>query len=181
MTTPRPAVATSFQVQRPTARDVDSLRPLFAEASRDRAALYAGRPELVDPGAWIGAHAPLVGVREGGQPVGFAGAIQQNGLGGAHKCAELVAYVMPTHRQRGVARAAMTELFVVARTMGLWKLLGYTLHEDVAGRALLARFAFREVGVYAKHLQVQGGWRDVVIHERLVLAARKSLPSIGGT
>jgi hypothetical protein len=28
-----------------------------------------------------------------------------------------------------------------------------------------------------KHVQIEGGWRDVAIYERLVLAARKSFPS----
>ena len=40
--------------------------------------------------------------------------------------------------------------------------------ENTASRALCARFGFREVGVYEKHAQLDGVWRDVVIVERLL-------------
>ena len=33
---------------------------------------------------------------------------------------------------------------------------------------LLCRLGFREVGVYEKHAQLDGVWRDVVIVERLL-------------
>jgi L-amino acid N-acyltransferase YncA len=62
--------------------------------------------------------------------------------------------------------------------MGLWKMVAYALSDDPAPRALLERIDFREVGQLVKHAQVDGGWRDVVLYERLVMAARKSMPSI---
>ena len=45
-------------------------------------------------------------------------------------------------------------------------------------RALLARLDFRDVGTLTKHVQLVNSWHDVVVAERLVLAARKSAPSI---
>ena len=72
----------------------------------------------------------------------------------------------------------MSELISVARTMGLWKLVVYSLADDGAARALLDRVDFRTVGTLVKHVQIEGGWRDVTLHERLVLSARKSMPSI---
>ena len=75
----------------------------------------------------------------------------------------------------------MCELMTVARTMGLWKLLAYATPDDAAARALLARLEFREVGVFVKHLQLEGGWRDVALYERLIMAALRSMPSLGGS
>jgi phosphinothricin acetyltransferase len=40
--------------------------------------------------------------------------------------------------------------------------------ENMASRALCRRHGFREVGVYARHAQLDGAWRDVVIVERLL-------------
>jgi L-amino acid N-acyltransferase YncA len=85
-------------------------------------------------------------------------------------------YVVAGHRRHGAARAAVSELFTVARAMGLWKLTCCALPDDPAGRALIARFEFREVGLLAKHVQIDGIWRDVTLHERLMLSARRSIP-----
>src|SRR5580692_4384984 len=168
----------NLHARRATAQDVDALRRLHAEATAPRSALWSLRRERLDPGAWVATHAPTVVVAEGTVDVGFAVAVTDGIPLGASRCAEAFAYVAPSHRRRGGARAALAELLTVSRTMGLWKLLGYGLAEDAAARALLARLDFREVGTLTKHLQLEGRWHDVVLAERLVLAARKSSPSI---
>lgn len=165
-----------FHARRATAQDLDVLRRLGAEAAGQRSTLLAGR--RFDPEAWAAARAPTVVVADGASPWGFAVALPENIPGGAPRCAEVTVYVAAAHRRRGAARAAMTELLTVARTMGLWKLVACTLPEDPGSRALLARLDFRDVGTLVKHLQIDGSWHDVVLSERLVLAARRSLPSI---
>jgi L-amino acid N-acyltransferase YncA len=40
--------------------------------------------------------------------------------------------------------------------------------ENVASRALLKSLGFREVGIYQRHAQSHGVWRDVVIVEALL-------------
>ena len=42
--------------------------------------------------------------------------------------------------------------------------------ENAPSRALLRTLGFREVGVYEKHAQLDGVWRDVVIVEWLLPA-----------
>src|SRR5262249_28648156 len=96
------------------------------------------------------------------------------------RCAEALVYVTPAQRRRGAGRAAMSELLMVARVGGLWKLVANTLADDAAGCGLLGRMDFRVVGTLVKHLQIEGTWRDVTLHERLVLSTRKSQPSIPG-
>jgi L-amino acid N-acyltransferase YncA len=166
-----------FRVHRATQQDVDVLRRLCAEAAGDRASLAAARRDRVDPGEWVAARAPVVVVSDGPQPVGFAAAAPQNIPAAVARCAEVLVYVTASQRRRGASRAAMSELISAARTMGLWKMVAYALHGDAAARALLGKFDFREVGVLVKHVQIEGAWQDVLLYERLVMAARKSLPS----
>jgi L-amino acid N-acyltransferase YncA len=162
---------------RATERDVPSLERLCAEAAK-AVTLWGPRRERLSPAAWLSARVPLVVVEDGPNAVAFAAALSDNVPLGSAKCAEAIAYVSPSHRRRGAARAAMSELLSVARTMGLWKLVAYSLADDVAARPLLDRVDFRTVGTLVKHVQIEGSWRDVTLHERLVLSARKSMPSI---
>jgi L-amino acid N-acyltransferase YncA len=170
--------APPLRVHRATARDLDDLRRLCLDASRNASAV--ARRDPVDPGDWITLHVPVIVASEGTATVGFAAALSRNVPCAAPRCAELVVYVNPDHRRRGAARRATSELMTVARTTGLWKLLAYATPEDAAAQALLSRFEFREVGVFVKHLQLEGGWRDITVHERLLMTARRSLPSISG-
>jgi L-amino acid N-acyltransferase YncA len=167
----------TFRVHRATPQDVDVLRRLCSDATGNRTTLAGTRRDRLEPAEWMAARAPVIVVSDGPTAVGFAGAVPQSVPLSAARCAEVIAYVAPTHRRRGASRAAMTELVSAARTMGLWKVVAYALPADVPLRGLLTRFDFREVGVLAKHVQLEGAWNDVVVYERLVMAARKSSPS----
>jgi L-amino acid N-acyltransferase YncA len=63
---------------------------------------------------------------------------------------------------------AMEALFTAARAAGFWKLVSRVFVENVASRGLLSALGFREVGVYERHGQLDGVWRDVVIVEKLL-------------
>lgn len=171
-----------FRAHRATDHDIETIRRLCAEATSGRGALWSSRRERFDPAAWAAARVPLVVVADSttkdAPAAGFAVALSDAVPFQAPRCAEALVYVTPAQRRRGAGRAAMSELLAAARTVGLWKLVSYTLADDVAGIGLLARLDFRVVGTLVKHVQVEGGWRDVALHERLVLAARKSQPSI---
>jgi len=170
----------NLRAHRAVAQDVDALRRLHTEATASRSALWSIRRDRLDPAAWIASHTPAVLVGDGAAVAGFAVAIADGVPLGAPRCAEVFVYVTPSQRRHGAARAALTELLSVSRTMGLWKLLGYALPEDAVARALLARMDFREVGTFTKHVQIENTWRDVVVAERLVLAASKSYPAVPG-
>jgi L-amino acid N-acyltransferase YncA len=63
----------------------------------------------------------------------------------------------------------LIEAFIPAlEQAGFWKVLSRIFPENEASRALCRRHGFREVGVYEKHAQLDGVWRDVVIVERLI-------------
>ncbi|HEX8789724.1 MAG TPA: GNAT family N-acetyltransferase [Polyangiaceae bacterium] len=166
-----------FSARRATDKDLPALERLCAEAAK-AVPLWSLRRDRFNAGAWLTARAPVVVVAEGANPMGFAVALADSVPLAAAKCSEALVYVSAGQRRRGGARAAISELLSVARTMGLWKLIAYSLADDAAAKTLLERVDFRSVGTLVKHVQIEGGWRDVVLHERLVLSARKSVPSI---
>jgi phosphinothricin acetyltransferase len=84
--------------------------------------------------------------------------------------AEFSVYVERAWRGRGAGRQALERLLQEAQKAGFWKLVSRVFVENAASRTLLRRLGFREVGVYEKHAQLDGVWRDVVIVERLLEA-----------
>ena len=62
----------------------------------------------------------------------------------------------------------MEALITAVRRAGCWKLVSRVFVGNGASRALLKSLGFREVGVYDRHAQLDGVWRDVVIVERLI-------------
>ena len=82
--------------------------------------------------------------------------------------AEFSVYVARSARGRGAGRVAMNAILDAARAAGFWKLVSRVFVENAASRRLLANVGFREVGIYQKHAQLDGVWRDVVIVERLI-------------
>ena len=82
--------------------------------------------------------------------------------------AEFMVYVALDKQQQGLGKMALEALFPVAAEHGLYKLVSRVFVENYASRRLLASVGFREVGVYEKHGQIAGEWRDVVIVERFL-------------
>jgi L-amino acid N-acyltransferase YncA len=171
----------SFKVQRASERDLVVLDRLVGEATKRLSGSWPLRTTQQNAASWIAGRAPVVMVADDTGPVGFAVALAEDVPLTGPKCAQAVVYISPGQRRRGAARAAMGELVAVARVVGLWKLVAYALPEDVAAMSLLDRADFRHVGTLVKHVQIEGTWRDVALHERLAMASRKSLPSIGGS
>jgi phosphinothricin acetyltransferase len=73
-------------------------------------------------------------------------------------------------RGHKVGRALLEALIPAAEEAGLWKLLSRIFPENAASRALCASVGFREVGIYEKHAQLDGVWKDCVIVELLIPA-----------
>jgi L-amino acid N-acyltransferase YncA len=170
----------SFKVQRASERDLVVLDRLVGEASKRLNGSWPLRGGPQNAAAWLASRAPVVTVGDDTGPIGFAVAVPEDVPLSGPKSAQAVVYVTPAHRRKGAGRAVMGELISVARVLGLWKLVAYALPEDLAATSLLDRIDFRLVGVLVKHVQIEGTWRDVALHERLAMASRKSLPSIPG-
>jgi L-amino acid N-acyltransferase YncA len=82
--------------------------------------------------------------------------------------AEFSIYVATTAQGRGIGGQLMAAFISACEEKGLWKLVSRIFVENTASRQLCQRFGFREVGIYEKHAQLDGIWKDVVIVERLL-------------
>ena len=81
---------------------------------------------------------------------------------------EFSVYAARQARGQGFGRDALSALITAASSRGWWKLVSRVFPENAASRKLLSRPGFREVGVYERHGQLDGVWRDVVIVEKLL-------------
>jgi len=82
--------------------------------------------------------------------------------------AEVSVYVARNARRRGAGRLVLHALIVACGEAGFWKLVSRVFLDNTASRHLIRSLGFREVGVYEKHGQLDGVWRDVLIVERLI-------------
>jgi phosphinothricin acetyltransferase len=150
-------------------RDAARIAAIYNEGIEDRLATFETRlHEEADVSAWFGGKHPIVVVEEAGHVVGFAASSASSGRCCYATNADFSVYVARDARGKGVGRAAMQALIEAASARGFTKLLSGVFPENVASRNLLRKMGFREVGRYARHGQLDGTWRDVVLVERLL-------------
>ena len=82
--------------------------------------------------------------------------------------AEVSAYVARNWRGKGAGRMALAALFEAARAAGFHKLVSRVFPDNMASSRMIGSLGFREAGVYRRHGQLDGIWRDVVIVEKLL-------------
>lgn len=122
----------------------------------------------VDVRAWFDGIHPIVVVEDEKGVVAFAATFVYRPRACYAGIAEASVYVARSHRRRGAGRIALEALIQASKEAGFWKLLSRIFPENAASRSLVRQLGFREVGVYEKHGQLDGQWRDVVIVERLI-------------
>jgi phosphinothricin acetyltransferase len=150
--------------------DADAITRIYNEGIHDRVGTFETRERsTADILDWFDERHPIVVVEAAdGDILAFASTSCYRSRECYAGVAEFSVYVSRSARGRGAGRIAMDALIDAAREAGLWKLLSRVFVENEASRGLLARVGFREVGVYQKHAQLDGVWRDVVIVERLI-------------
>ncbi len=154
-----------------TPNDAAVIAHIYNQGIIDRVATFETRLRTTnDIHAWFdGAH-PIVVVEEHGKVIAFASTSSYRPRACYAGIAEFSVYVAREARGRGAGRLAMQALITEAEEAGFWKLLSRIFVENTPSRALLRSLGFREVGIYEKHAQLDGVWRDVVIVERLIPA-----------
>jgi phosphinothricin acetyltransferase len=154
-----------------TPTDAAEIARIYNQGIEDRIATFETRPRSAeDVRGWFdGAH-PIVVVEDAGRIVGFASTSTYRPRECYARVAEFSIYVARDARGRGVGRLALRELIAAAARAGLTKLVSRIFPENHASRAVCRVLGFREVGVYAKHGQLDGVWKDCVIVERLLEA-----------
>lgn len=152
-----------------TPADVAVMADIYNQGIVDRVATFETEqrtPEQV--AAWFDGQHPHVVVELDGQVVAFGSTSGYRARACYAGIAEFSVYVARQARGHGAGRAAMQALLAAAEAAGYWKLVSRVFVENQASRRLLQSVGFREVGVYEKHAQLDGVWRDVVIVECLI-------------
>lgn len=168
----RPSVRSDPSIGiRPAAReDAAAITRIYNEGIRGRGATFETRERTVDDVLpWFGnARHPVLVADGGGTVVGWIAASTYRSRDCYAGIAEFSVYVAGEARGRGVGDALMRAFLPACHAAGLWKVLSRIFPENTASRTLCARHGFREVGIYERHAQLEGAWRDVVIVERLL-------------
>lgn len=123
-----------------------------------------------DVRAWFDGVHPVVVVEEAGEVIAFGCSRPYSSRECYRGIAGIPVYAAHAARRRGADRLALTALITEAEKAGFWKLLSRIFVENTASRTLVAALGFREVGIYRKHAQLDGVWRDCLIVERLIPA-----------
>ncbi len=111
---------------------------------------------------------PIVVVTEGDRVIAYASTSTYRPRECYAGIAEFGIYVARASRGRGAGKLATQALIEVAQAKGYWKLVSRVFVENRVSRALMKSVGFREVGIYEKHGQLGGVWRDCVIVEKLL-------------
>ncbi len=155
-----------------TPEDAVAIATIYNQGIEDRTATFETRlrtPQEIEQ--WFdGVHPIVVLETEQQQVMAFASTSTYRPRPCYAGIAEFSVYVERAWRGRGAGRLALEGLLREAAKAGFWKLVSRVFVENAASRALLRSHGFREVGVYEKHAQLDGVWRDVVIVERLLPA-----------
>ena len=168
------------EIRRADRGDAAAIARIYNEGIRGRGATFETRERAVDDiTAWFDdPRFPILVAVEHGAVVGWAAASTYRARACYAGIAEYSIYVATTHHGRGVGRRLMPAFLDALAAAGFWKVLSRLFPENTASRALCRRFGFREVGVYERHGQLDGVWKDVVIVERLLGAAASRQPPV---
>jgi L-amino acid N-acyltransferase YncA len=161
-----------------TPADCEAIARIYNQGIEDRVATFEARLRTSeDIAGWFdGVHPVIVVERRAEQDatqedetIAFARVSNYRPRECYAGIAEVSAYVAREWRGRGAGRVAMNALFDAALAGGFHKLVSRVFPENVASLRMIAALGFREVGVYRRHGQLDGVWRDVVIVEKLLL------------
>lgn len=151
-----------------TPGDCAAIARIYNQGIEDRVATFEMRLRSAeDIAKWFDGH-PIFVVENDGRVVGFAATSNYR----ARECyagiAECSVYIGSDSRGRGNGRAVLGALQDAARRAGFHKLVSRVFPENRASLKMLDSLGWRRVGVYERHGQLDGVWRDVVIVEKLL-------------
>lgn len=152
-----------------TTDDAAAMARIYNDGIADRIATFETRFRTEDDvRAWFDGVHPIVVVEDDGQVIAFVSTSTYRPRECYNGVAEFSVYVAREARGRGAGRMALVKMIEVAEAAGFWKLVSRIFPENQKSLNLVRSVGFREVGIYEKHGQLDGVWRDVVIVERLL-------------
>lgn len=152
-----------------TLADAPAIARIYNQGIEERVATFETRPRpAAEIQAWFGGPHPVVVVEENGEVLAFATTSAYSPRECYAGVAEFSVYTAREARGRGAGRLAMEALIAASEKAGFWKLVSRVFVENAPSRRLLRSVGFREVGVHERHARLDGGWKDVVVVERLL-------------
>jgi phosphinothricin acetyltransferase len=150
--------------------DSAAIAAIYNQGIQDRIATFETEPRSPDQVAAILVDAPhpAIVVEEDGNVLGFAWASKYSPRPCYEGIAEHSVYVSRLARRRGIGQLALEGLMRECARRGAHKLVSRIFTENLASRELHRKVGFREVGVYERHGQMDGNWKDCVIVERIL-------------
>jgi L-amino acid N-acyltransferase YncA len=156
-----------------TPTDVAAIARIYNQGIEDRVATFETRPRTsADVEKWFDGTHPILVMEDNGDVIAFASTSTYRPRECYAGIAEVSVYVERASRKRGAGRAVLTALFDAARAAGFHKLVSRVFPENTASLRMIESLGFRRVGIYERHGQLDGVWRDVVIVEKLLTAPR---------
>ena len=154
--------------------DAAAIAEIYNQGIDDRTATFETRKRTAaDITKWFDGVHPVVVAEVDGQVIAFASTSEYHRRECYRGIAEVAVYVARAQRRCGAGRLVLQAVIAACEQAGYWKLVSRIFTDNTASRRLIAALGFREVGVYEKHGQLDGVWRDVVIVERLIPANLK--------
>jgi len=154
--------------------DAPAIAAIYNEGIRGRTSTFLTRERTVaDIEEWFALEDryPILVAEREDRVVGWVKASSYRAREHYAGIAEFSVYVASGERGRRVGDTLLRVFLPALERVGFWKVVSRIFPENTASRALCRRHGFREVGVYERHAQLDGVWRDVVIVERLLGAA----------
>ena len=149
--------------------DSAAIACIYNQGIEDRVATFETRlRSAADVEKWFDGVHPIVVVEEGGALIAFASTSTYRARECYASIAECSVYVGSGHRRQGTGRMALFALHEAAKAAGFHKLVSRVFPENEASLRMLDRLGWRRVGIYERHGQLDGVWRDVVIVEKLL-------------
>ena len=162
---------TDLTVRPAVPADMSAITDIYNQGIRGRGATFETRerrPEELE--VWLKRPYPFLVAERSGEVVGWVAGSEYRPRDCYRGVVEFSVYVDEKARGQGVGDALMAAFLKACEAAGFWKVLSRIFPENAASRALCHRHGFREVGVYERHAQLGGVWRDVVIVERRLSA-----------
>ncbi len=157
-----------MQVRLATKADTAAIADIYNQGIEDRIGTFETEPRTeAMVASWFDSIHPIVVVTQEDEIIAYASTSSYRERACYAGIAEFSVYVRRDWRGKGAGRLALTHLMHECEAAGFWKLVSRIFVENSASRRLMQRLGFREVGIYEKHGQLDGTWRDVVIVEYL--------------
>jgi L-amino acid N-acyltransferase YncA len=149
--------------------DAAAIAEIYNQGIEDRVATFETRLRTpAEVAGWFDGIHPIMVVEENGRVIAFGATSVYRPRECYKGIAEVSVYVARENRGQGAGRLVLQKLMPACRESGYWKLVSRVFVDNEGSRRLLRSAGFREVGIYEKHGQLDGVWRDVVVVERLL-------------